>query len=296
MTREPAVRAAADVPELELPGLDSVGAHRLTAGQHALQVVTAIGAAIFWPVLTFAGLLAVWEIVVRITGSNLLLLPPPRLVGDSALRNWHLLLSAFGTTLWESVAGFLVAIGSGLVLAIAMVSFTPMAKILWPGLTVLNAAPKIVVAPILIIWFGLGFSSKMALAALLSFFPIVISCARGLSDVDPELLEFWHLLRASRWRIFWQVRLPNCLPYLYDGCLIALPIAIVGAVIAEFVASESGVGHVIIVAYSQFDTPTVFAATIGISILSTILFLLLRASEPLVIRWGASRRATQVGL
>jgi NitT/TauT family transport system permease protein len=278
-----------------VPALTSIDDH-VPLRRHALQLTMALLESVFWPCITFAGLLVIWEIVVKLTTSNLLLLPPPRSVWDSTIKNWHLLLNAFGVTLWESVAGFLIAIGTGVLLAIVIVSFTPLAKVLWPGLTVLNAAPKVVIAPILIIWFGLGFSSKVALAALLSFFPIVISCARGLSDVNPELLEFWHLMRATRRRIFWQVRLPNCLPYLYDGCLIALPIAIVGAVIAEFVASENGVGHVIIVAYSQFDTPTVFAATIGISILSTILFLLLRASEPLVIRWSPSRRSRQASL
>jgi NitT/TauT family transport system permease protein len=282
--------------EVETVPEPTLMAGEVSMRRHMLQLVLAVLESIFWPFITFAGLLAIWQVVVELTTRNLLLIPPPRLVWDAAIKNWHLLLNAFGITLWESVAGFLIAIGSGVLLAIAIVAFSPVAKVLWPGLTVLNAAPKIVVAPIIIIWFGLGFSSKMALAALLSFFPIVISCVRGLSDVDRELLEFWHLMRATRRRIFLQVRLPNCLPYLYDGCLIALPIAIVGAVIAEFVASEDGVGHVIIVAYSEFDTPTVFAATIGISLLSTILFLLLRASEPLVIRWSPSRRSRQVGL
>lgn len=264
--------------------------------KHALRLIVGLLSSVFWPCITLLGLVGVWEIVVKLTTPNLLLLPPPHAVWDAALKNRQLLLDALGTTLWESMFGFVIAIAVGLVLAIIITSFTPAGKVLWPGLTVMNAAPKVVVAPIMVIWLGIGSASKVWLAALLCFFPIVISCTRGLSDVNPELLEFWHLLRATRRRIFWQVQLPNCLPHLYDGCLIALPIAIVGAVIGEFIASENGIGHVIIIAYSQFDTPTVYAATIAISVLSTVLFLMLRASEPFVIRWSPSKRSGHTGL
>lgn len=259
-------------------------------GISTAKLAMSLGSAILWPVVAFLVILGLWQVIIALVRPNTLLLPAPHAVWHATLTNHGLLLSALGATLWASVLGFLIAITAGVLLAILIVSVVPAGRILWPALTVVNAAPKVVIAPIFAIWFGIGFSSKVALAALLSFFPIVINAARGLADVDPELLEFWQLLRASKRQILWRVRLPNCLPHLYDGGLVALPIAIVGTVIAEFVASDNGIGHLIIVAYSQFDTATVFAATIAISLLSTVLFLLLKASEPIVVRWSPTRR------
>jgi NitT/TauT family transport system permease protein len=247
--------------------------------------------AIVWPCIALLAIVAVWALAVRLSVSNSLLLPTPADVAQAARDNWEILIDGLAVTMWESFLGFVISIVAGVLLALFIVTFRTAERVILPVLTLLNAAPKIVFAPILIIWLGIGTSSKVALAILLAFFPIVISCIRGLSDVSPELLEFWHLMRANRLRVLWEVRLPNSLPYLYNGCLIALPMAIVGAVIGEFVASEGGIGHVIIIAYSQLDTAMVFAATILISVVSTIAFLLLRASEPLVIRWTASVRS-----
>jgi NitT/TauT family transport system permease protein len=255
-------------------------------GRHgALRVLSTM----LWPAVAFAAALAAWYAAIAIFGSNPLLLPSPGSVAEAGVDGRDTLLGALGTTLLESALGFAISIVAGLGLAILIVSVSWIGRVLLPALTLLNAAPKVVVAPILIIWLGIGISSKVALAFLLSFFPIVINCIRGLSDINPELLEFWHLMRAKERQVLYQVRLPNCLPYLYDGCLIALPMAIVGAVIGEFVASDGGIGHVIILAYSAFDTAMVFAATILISIVSTILFLMLQASEPLMIRWRPRR-------
>ncbi len=252
----------------------------------AVALAFNLGLAVFWPAAMLAATVGVWLLAIRITHWNSLLLPSPSEVARSGWRNRDLLLSALGTTMWESLVGFAIAVGAGLALAIMIVSSQTLARALLPPLTLLNASPKVVVAPVIVIWLGFGPPSKIALAGLLSFFPIVINCIRGLSSVNPELLEFWHLMRAKRRRILWQIQLPNCLPYLFDGSLIALPIAIVGAVIAEFVAAEKGIGHVIIVAYSTLDIATVFAATLLVSVTSTILFLVVRASEPLVIRWN----------
>lgn len=262
-----------------------------TSPTRARQFVMSLVSAVLWPFLALMVLVVIWEAWVRMTTSNPLLLPTPRAVWDATIENWDVLSAALLTTLWESLLGFAIAIIAGLLFAALIVASRIAERTLLPALTVLNASPKIVVAPILVIWFGIGYSSKVWLAFLLSFFPIVVNCIRGFSDVDPALLEFWHLMRASERRIFRQVRVPNCLPYLYDGCLVALPIAFVGAVIGEFVGSDAGIGHVIIIAYSQFDTPTVFAATILVSIMSTILFLLLRSSERFIIRWGPSVQA-----
>jgi NitT/TauT family transport system permease protein len=252
----------------------------------AVDVAVNLALAVLWPSLLLAATVAVWLLAIRITHWSSLLLPTPSQVVHAGWLNRDLLLNGLGTTMWESAVGFGIAVGAGLVFAVLIVSSQAMARALLPGLTLLNASPKVVIAPVLAIWLGFGPASKIWLAALLSFFPIVINCIRGLSNVDPALLEFWHLMRAKRRRILWQIQLPNCLPYLYDGALIALPIAIVGAVIGEFVAAEKGIGHIIIVAYSNLDIATVFAATILVSVTSTLLFLLVRASEPLVIRWN----------
>ena len=279
-----------------MPGTTRVRQRRASRATHSATIVNmvsslrAMSTAVVGPVVAFTLIAAGWWLFEWLADPNPLILPAPGAVWSATWENFGPLMSAVGVTLWAALWGFAVSVVAGLVLAIVIVRFANFAKILWPALTVLNAAPKVVAAPILVIWFGIGFQSKVSLAFLLGFFPVVINCVRGLSEVSPELLEYWRLMRATPRRILWKVRLPHCLPFLFDGCLIALPIAMVGAVIAEFVSGAGGIGNQIIIAYSQFNTPLVFAATILISVVSTFVFLLLRSLEPWLIPWGVKGR------
>ncbi len=239
-----------------------------------------VGAALY-----VAALVLTWQLIIEVFGLRSYLLPTPGGVGQAAVDNARLLATSAWVTTLEAMAGFGLAVVVGIGLAIVIVYSPLLRGFVLPSLVALNAMPKVAVAPVLIIWLGLGMQSKIAMAFLLSFFPIVINSARGLADVHPALLDYFRLLRASTLQTFLKARLPNSLPAMFDGFKIALPIAMIGAVIGEFIASREGIGRQIIVAYSGFRTELVFAAVIAIALLSTVLFELLVLAERRVLRW-----------
>jgi NitT/TauT family transport system permease protein len=236
--------------------------------------------------LVFIGILiGGWQLTISLGHIKSYLLPGPVGVWKAFVDNFGFLWKSCVVTLEEALAGFTISIVIGVGLAILVVYSRLLRRVILPSLVAVNATPKVAVAPILILWLGLGINSKIGMSFLLSFFPIVINAARGLSDVDPELLDYFRLIRANGLQTFTKARLPNSLPALFDGFKIALPIAIVGAVIGEFVASQNGIGYQIILAYSSFNTELVFAAVIFIAVVSTILFEALVGLERVLLRW-----------
>lgn len=245
---------------------------------------TALGAVLF-----IAALLVIWDLAIRVLDIESYVAPPPMAVGESLVENRSFLAEALGVTLFESLAGLALSIVVGVGIAIWMV-FSPLVRrFIMPSLVALNAAPKVALAPVLILWLGLGVNSKIGMAFLLSFFPIVVNAARGLDEVDPDLLDYFKLIHAGRLRTFLKARLPNSLPGMFDGFKIAMPIAVVGAVVGEFIASEAGIGYQMILAYSTYDTGLVFAALVLISGASTILYGLLVWVEGKLLSWRPQR-------
>lgn len=235
--------------------------------------------------LYVAALVLVWQMIIQVFGLRSYLLPSPGGVQRAAYDNAALLATSAWVTTVEALAGFALAVVIGVGLAIMIVYSKPLRSFVLPSLVAVNATPKVAVAPILIIWLGLGMQSKIAMAFLLSFFPIVINSARGMAEVQSDLIDYFRLLRASPFQTFLKARLPNSLPAMFDGFKIALPIAMIGAVIGEFIASQEGIGRQIIVAYSGFRTELVFAAVMTIAVISTILFELLVLAERVLLRW-----------
>jgi NitT/TauT family transport system permease protein len=232
-----------------------------------------------------AVVILLWELAVQGLRVNALLLPDPLNVLAAFSKFWRLILGETLYTLIEALLGFALAVVVGVLIALGVTYWAPFRRIVVPVIAALNSTPSVVVAPIFVIWLGIDIPSKVALAFLISFFPIVINAARGLTDVEPELLDFYRLLRATEWRVFRSLRLPSSLPALFDGMKLALPIAIIGAIIAEFVASKRGIGYQILIAYSHFNTGFVFAAVIVVAVVSTLLFQLLRLIERRVLSW-----------
>lgn len=226
-----------------------------------------------------------WLGFVTVFGISSFVFPGPNEVWGAAAAHWDLLLWNTLYTIQEAVYGFALATLLGVLLAIGLVTFPVAAKVILPTLAAVNAAPKLVVAPIFIIWLGLGMASKIGMALLLSFFPIVIATAQGLSEVSPDLLNLYRLMRANRRTMIWRVRLPHAVPYLFSGMKIGLPLAVIGAVIGEFVAARRGIGHHIMLAYSSFDPALVFAGVIAVTVASVLLFQLVEVVETRVLRW-----------
>jgi NitT/TauT family transport system permease protein len=234
-------------------------------------------------------LLVSWELLVRLLDIGPLVLPPPSAVLLEAIDFWSLLLRASVITLGEALVGFTMAAIVGIGLALLIAYSQPVGTVIMTSLVAFNATPKVAVAPILIIWLGLGLESKVALAFLLSFFPIVVNAARGFADVPNDLLNLYRLMRATSMQLFLKVRVPSAMPAIFDGLKIALPISMVGAVAGEFVAARDGLGFHIVLAYANFNAPFVFAAVILIAIEATILFQLLVKIESRVLYWRPSR-------
>ena len=266
-----ATRAAAATGLSSLPGLSR---WRGPAGK------------ILYVVLLIAG----WKLLVTALQINSLLFPAPDRVFGAFLEFTELILYSCGITLLSALVGFVIATLVGIGLAVSVVYSPPLRAIILSSVVAINATPKVAVTPILIIWLGIGLESKVALAFLLSFFPILINAVRGLSDIPHDLLNLYRLMQASPLQVFLKVRMPSALPGLFDGLKIALPISMIGAVAAEFVAARQGIGYQIVIAYANFNSEFVFAAVITIAILATLMFQALLILEDRILFWRPSKQ------
>jgi NitT/TauT family transport system permease protein len=238
-----------------------------------------------YTILYVAILIAVWWVIVKAGDIPVFLIPGPDVVANSAIDAAPFLAQAAGVTLYEAFFGFVIAVVGGSLLSALMVYSRAIRSAVLPLLSLLNALPKVALAPLLVIYLGLEIPSKVAMAALISFFPIVINMYSGLNNVDVDELRLFKLLQASELQTFVKLRLANAMPSLFDGMKIALPLAIIGAIVGEFVAAQMGIGYEIELAGSQFDMGLMFASVLTIAIITTILFQLLQQAERRVLRW-----------
>lgn len=213
-----------------------------------------------------------WELGVRHSGIQSYLLPPPSDIFAELWQSRSSLLAQSLVTLTEVFWGFVIAVVLGIPVA-ALVYFSNMAKrTVYPFLVALQSIPKIGLAPLIVVWFGYGLAAKLIMAFLFAFFPIVISTLGGLASTPAHLEEHFRALRATRWQSFWRLRVPSALPSILDGCKVAMPLAVIGAVVGEFVGSNDGLGNLILTASGSGNTTLTFAALIAVTALSLILF------------------------
>ena len=165
-------------------------------------------------------------------------------------------------------------------------------QFVYPFLIVAQVLPKIAFAPLFLIWFGFGLAPKLVIAALIAFFPIVVNTARGLESVEPELIQYMRSLGASWKDIFFKISLPWAMPYILSSFKISITLAVVGVVVGEFVASDTGLGYLIEYANIELNTPLMFAGIIVLSVLGVLYFLLIVLLESLLMSWHAETDAT----
>jgi NitT/TauT family transport system permease protein len=226
-----------------------------------------------WPsLLLFVGLIALWQLAVSGLGIREYLLPSPvsvlrALVGEEIPWAKHLWV----TTL-EILGAFALAGVFGVLLGVAIAWSPTLAAALVPFLVFVNTLPKVAVAPLFLLWLGYGILPNMLIGALIGFFPVVINTAVGLTQIDPEMLDLGRVFNAPKWRVFVKIRIPNALPYILSALKITATAAVVGAVVGEFVASQNGLGYVIITTQSSMNTPVAFAALVWISIVGLLLY------------------------
>jgi NitT/TauT family transport system permease protein len=224
------------------------------------------------PVLGLALLIAAWHATVAAFDVPVAVLPRPALVLDSMIANWRLIVSEGWITLLESLYGFVLAFALGVPLAVAITSSRTLNLMFYPLLIATQSLPKVALAPLILIWLGTGMESKLAIAWLVAFFPIVVDTATGLRNTPAEFLDLATAVRASAFQTFWKIRFPAALPFVISGSKVAITLAVIGAVIGEFIGSNEGLGNLLLVANSQINIPLAFACLIGLAVIGIGLY------------------------
>jgi len=229
----------------------------------------------------------IWDLVVRIFKIPDFLVPPPLAVlNQFGGKSFSLLIDHSLITLYEAGLGFILGIVIGVSLAILIVYSPFLQTAIYPLLVVAQVIPKLALAPLVLIWFGYGILSKVVIAFLISFFPIIVNTASGLREVEPEMIDLVTSLNATKWQVFKKIRLPNSLPHLFSGLKISITFAVIGAIVGEFVGGDSGVGYLIIIATHELKTAMLFAAIIISSIIGILAYGVIVLLEKILIPWG----------
>jgi NitT/TauT family transport system permease protein len=237
------------------------------------------------PLLGLFILLALWQLCVTVFEVPVIILPSPIQILDAATQYWQVLLEEGFITALESLGGFALGILTGVPLAIAITSSRPLNYTVYPLLIATQSLPKVALAPIVLVWMGTGMNSKIAIAWLVAFFPILVDTATGLRNTPEQYIVLARSARASRLQTFAKVQFPSALPFIFAGSKVAITLALIGAVIGEFVGSTEGLGSLLLVANSQLNTPLAFAALIALGVLGILLYGLVAAVEALARPW-----------
>ena len=244
--------------------------------------------------LVFLALFLLWEYAVRLFGVKEYLLPPPSKVWTEFLkRSDTVLLGAWETTK-EILGGYLLAVVVSIPLAYAVARSRFVEESVYPVVVFLQIIPKIAIAPLFIIWLGFGFTPKLLLVFLLSFFPIVVASIAGFKSVDPEIMDFSRTTGASPWTMFVKIRLPQALPEIFTGLKVGAALSATAAVVAEFVAADRGLGYLLQQYNGQLETPMVFAVIVLLSLIGLAVYYIVEVIERLVIPWHVSQRPADV--
>lgn len=237
------------------------------------------------PILFFVGILLVWEILVLLFNIPEYLLPKPTAIIFEIITNFSSLLLHTGITMFEAITGYLIAALLGFVMAVFFAHSKIIERGFYPFAIALTTTPIIALAPILILWFGTGLSSKIAITVLICFFPILVNTIKGLKSIDSDALDLFRSYSATKWQIFTKLRFFHALPYLFSALKISTSLAVVGAIVGEFVGSSEGIGYLILVSSYHLNTTTVFAAIVLSSLAGLLFFWVIALIESKVIFW-----------
>ena len=242
------------------------------------------------PVLFLVLLIVLWDVAIRIFRIPPYQIPKP---ADVLLTLWtegpQLLQQAVPTTI-ATVQGFLLSAVFGIGIAVLIAGSRTVESYVYPLLVFSQSVPKIAIAPLFVVWFGFGIIPKVISAFLLGFFPVVVSAVQGFKSVDPDMVDLARAMQGSRFHVFCAVNLPHAMPAIFSGLKVSVTLAVVGAVVGEFVGSNSGIGYVLQRSIGTFDLPTMFAALVILALLGVVLFWIVDRIERLVIPWHVSQR------
>jgi NitT/TauT family transport system permease protein len=240
--------------------------------------------------LPLAGILCVivvWAALVYVLKVPPFVAPSPQAVAHTLALKYDMLLRNLWPTAVEAVAGFLLGNVTAIVIATVFVHKKTMEEAFFPIVVLVNTIPVVAKAPILVLLLGNGMEPKIAIAALICFFPTLVNMVRGLESVNPQAMELMRVLSASKREVFFKLRLLNSLPYLFSALKIAASTAVIGAIVGEWIGSTVGIGALIIQATYNFDSALLYATVIVGSTFSIIFFLIITGLERLTVRWQA---------
>ncbi|MGX1744505.1 ABC transporter permease [Bosea sp. NPDC055353] len=257
-----------------LPASDT-GRFRGSAGLSS--IVLPLGLAFF--------VLAAWQLYVTIFQVPSVILPSPISIARYIVARYDILLMHAVPTTLESAVGFLLAVLLGVAIAV-LITYSDMAReALYPNLIFFQLIPKIALAPLFIIWLGVGSQSRIAFSIFIAFFPMVIATTAGFLSVDRGILRLCRSLTATEWQIFTSVRFPAALPHIFSGMKIAITLAIIGVIIGEFITAQAGLGYLIIFATARADTEVSMAAIVVLCICGLLLYGLVALAEMVANRF-----------
>lgn len=230
--------------------------------------------------------LVMWEVLVRLFGVPVFLLPGPSAIAGAFWESRDLLLRHAGPTAGEAVLGFLVAVVAGALSGLLINRSALAERSLYPWLVVSQTLPTVAIAPILVTWLGYGQLPKVLVVTLFCFFPVTVATVDGLRATDPDLVRLMRSFGAARWRIFFMVEAPGALPFLFGGVRLAVTYCVIGAVVGEWVGSSEGLGFLMIQDKAQFEIPRLFAEISLLSVMGVSLFLLVALLQRLAAPWS----------
>ncbi len=277
-----AEEAAALVPP---PGVTEAAGRR---GRFGRSVLLPLGFAIL--------VTLVWEALCRITRISPVLLPPPSAVWSVLSQNYAILFEQALPTAYETIVSFAIATLLGVGLAVAVTFSAWVREALYPHIVVFQLIPKIALAPLFIVWLGVGSRSSIVVAVFITFFPILVSTMTGLVSAKPEILQLCRSLTASEWQVFRLARFPYAMPYIFAGMKVGVTMAMIGVIVGEFITAQKGLGYIIMFTSAAGETATVLASIVLLCVIGLVLYAIVALGELAVRRWYGGEMPVSGGL
>lgn len=234
--------------------------------------------------------MSLWYLVIAMTRISDSILPAPHQVAFEFLDKYALLVRHTLITLQEVALGLLVGVPLGVASAVVLVWSPALERAIMPWVVFLQNVPKIVVAPLFVIWFGFGIGTKIVIVCMLVIFPILVTTIVGLKSVEPDMLDLIRTMGASKWQVFYKARLPGALPSFFSGLKLSATFAAIGAIVGEWMGADAGLGYYLLVAQHNVQTKALFASIVLVAVIGLLLYQLAVVSERVLLRWHVSVR------
>jgi NitT/TauT family transport system permease protein len=241
----------------------------------------------FWLIIV---LIISWDLCIRLFKIPQYLIPTPWQVVEQLYKEWPMLWREALPTLYATLGGFVFSALVGVPIAMWIAYSRLVESFVYPLLVFSQSVPKVAIAPLFVVWFGFGVIPKVIAAFLLGFFPVIVATVQGFKSIESDVIDLARSMGANPLKVFIKFRLPQAMPAIFSGLKVSVTLAVVGAVVGEFVGSNSGLGYVLQKANGTFDLPLMFAALVILSMIGVLLFLVLELIERWVLPWHASQR------